>query len=109
MNRCDQWVFGWLILACLATSPASAQSDSEGGEMTGQPGGGQSPYLSFCQERFYDEDDGIIYCNWSVNFHYACLAPYPSRIPRQAGSLISKPEVVGECDNGEPIIKILHY
>ncbi|WP_193164821.1 hypothetical protein [Microbulbifer hainanensis] len=72
-------------------------------------GAGPSPSLSFCQQRFYEEDDGRLLCNWAVNFNFACFVSYPSNKVLQAGSKLSEPEVVGECDNGEPIIKLLHY
>ncbi|AMX02372.1 hypothetical protein [Microbulbifer thermotolerans] len=74
-----------------------------------QPGEGQSPYLSFCQQRFYEEEDGRLLCNWAVNFNYACFVSYPSNKVIQAGAKLSEPEVVGECDDGEPVIKLLHY
>ncbi len=70
---------------------------------------GDSPTLSFCQLRFYEEDEGRLLCNWAVDFRYACFVPYPRNKILQAGSKITEPVVVGECDNGEPIIKLLHY
>ncbi|WGL16856.1 hypothetical protein PVT68_00825 [Microbulbifer bruguierae] len=95
-----------VLLVCQLPLLVSAQSEDS---VQDRVGGGQSPYLSFCQERFYEEDDGLIRCNWAVNFNYACFVSYPSNKVIQAGSKISEPEVVGECDNGERIIKILHY
>ncbi|MFI2809685.1 MULTISPECIES: hypothetical protein [Microbulbifer] len=74
-----------------------------------EQGASGSPYLSFCQERFYEEDDGLLRCNWAVNFNFACFVSYPSNKVIQAGSKIREPEVVGECDNGETIIKLMHY
>jgi len=73
------------------------------------PGGGQSPTLSFCQQRFYEEEEGLLLCNWAVNFRYACFVAAPIDKALQAGSKISEPEVVGVCDDGEPVIKLLHY
>lgn len=84
---------------------ALSDTDSE----ARQAGGGASPYLSFCQQRFYEEEDGRLLCNWAVNFNFACFVSYPSNKVIQAGSKITDAEVVGECDNGEPIIKIMHY
>ncbi|MFC6979221.1 hypothetical protein [Microbulbifer taiwanensis] len=48
-------------------------------------------------------------CNWAVNFNFACFVSYPSNKVIQAGAKISEPEVVGECDNGEAVIKLFHY
>lgn len=70
---------------------------------------GDSPTFSFCQLRFYEEDEGRLLCNWAVNFRYACFVSHPNNKILQAGSKIAEPEVVGECDDGEPIIKLLHY
>ncbi|GAB2519123.1 hypothetical protein [Microbulbifer agarilyticus] len=113
MGRSDKVSMSSLAISCamfagLGSLAANADDDKEAVGQ-GQPGGGQSPYLSFCQERFYEEDDGIIRCNWAVNFNLACFVSYPSNVVVQAGSLISKPEIIGECDNGEKIIKIVHY
>lgn len=96
----------WLLAAGLILPVAYSS-----GEGSGSPRGleGQSPSLSFCQLRFYEEDDGRLLCNWAVNFRYACFVSFPSNKILQAGSKLSEPEVVGECDNGEPIIKLLHY
>ncbi|WP_226660944.1 hypothetical protein [Microbulbifer aggregans] len=96
----------WWLGAVLAPALVMAQDTGNG---TSRVGGGQSPYLSFCQERFYKEDDGLLRCNWAVNFNFACFVSYPSNKVIQEGSKISEPEVVGECDNGERIIKLLHY
>ncbi|WP_295801385.1 hypothetical protein [uncultured Microbulbifer sp.] len=98
MNR---WWLGLLLVPVIA----GAQSD----DGNGQRGGGRSPSLAFCQERFYEEDDGLLRCNWAVNFTYACFVSYPANKVIQAGAKIAEPEVVGECDNGERIIKLLHY
>ena len=103
MIRCNVYL-GSLVV--LAASVAVAQTEDPGQP---QLGGGQSPNLAFCQERFYEEDDGLIRCNWAVNFNFACFISYPNNKVIQLGSKISEPEVVGECDNGERIIKILHY
>ena len=99
------------LVACLILSVAAglANADTEDSGPTQQVGGGQSPYLSFCQERFYEEDDGLIRCNWAVNFNFACFVSYPSNKVIQLGSKLSEPEIVGECDSGEKIIKIMHY
>lgn len=70
---------------------------------------GQSPTLSFCQQRFYREEEGRLLCNWAVDFRFACFASSPSKIVIQAGSKITEPEVIGACDDGELIIKLLHY
>ena len=99
----------WLLVVSLAV-PLSYADTLRLGDTTGpQAGGGASPYLSFCQERFYEEDDGRLLCNWAVNFSFACFVSYPSNKVIQAGAKISDPEVVGECDNGERIIKLFHY
>ncbi|SHE74882.1 hypothetical protein SAMN04487965_0566 [Microbulbifer donghaiensis] len=93
--------FGLLLsVPCYGETTINVGPESEGGE---------SPSLSFCQLRFYEEENGRLYCNWAVNFRYACFVSYPSDKILQAGSKISEPEVVGECDNGEPIIKLFHY
>ena len=98
----------WLLAAglVLLVPPVSADDGDNSGSQSGR---GQSPTLSFCQQRFYEEDDGRLLCNWAVNFNFACFVSYPSNKVIQAGSKISEPEVVGECDNGEPIIKLFHY
>ena len=103
MNRCSFYLAG--VLGLWATISGAQTEDP------GQPqlGGGQSPNLAFCQERFYEEDDGLIRCNWAVNFNFACFVSYPNNKIIQLGAKISEPEIVGECDNGEKIIKILHY
>lgn len=111
MSRCNRipgaLSVGTLIAGVLiAAGYALAQTEDPGQT---QLGGGQSPYLSFCQERFYEEDDGLIRCNWAVNFNYACFVSYPSNKVIQLGSKITEPEVVGECDSGEKVIKIMHY
>lgn len=98
----------WLLALVLAL-PCSVFALSDAEEGTEQAGGGASPYLSFCQQRFYEEEDGRLLCNWAVNFNFACFVSYPSKKTIQAGAKISEPEVVGECDNGEPIIKLFHY
>ena len=91
--------------ACLCLlSVVSLGQTEDSGQQQQQLSGGQSPTLSFCQERFYEEDDGLIRCNWAVNFNFACFVSYPSNKVIQAGSKLSEPEVVGECDNGEKII-----
>ena len=99
MNR---WWLSLLIVPVLAGAQSS-DNDQQ------QESGGQSPSLAFCQERFYEEDGGLLRCNWAVNFSYACFISYPSNKVIQAGAKISEPEVVGECDNGERVIKLLHY
>ncbi|WP_237065348.1 hypothetical protein [Microbulbifer guangxiensis] len=99
-----QWLLALGLLLPIGVF-AQEVSDSE----SRQGGGGASPYLSFCQQRFYEEEDGRLLCNWAVNFNFACFVSYPSNKVIQAGSRITDPEVVGECDNGEPIIKLLHY
>ena len=103
MNRCSVYLAS---LFGLVATLAVAQTEDPGQP---QLGGGQSPTLAFCQERFYEEDDGLIRCNWAVNFNFACFISYPNNKIIQLGSKLSEPEVVGECDNGERIIKILHY
>ncbi|MBB5210194.1 hypothetical protein [Microbulbifer hydrolyticus] len=108
MNRCRLNPGNLTLASLLSLIVVTAGAQTEDAGQT-QLGGGQSPYLSFCQERFYEEDDGLIRCNWAVNFNYACFVSYPSNKVIQLGSKISEPEVVGECDNGERIIKILHY
>ncbi len=112
MSRCIRIPMALTVGALLTgvlVSAGTAIADGTGDQSQTQLGGGQSPYLSFCQERFYEEDDGLIRCNWAVNFNYACFVSYPSNKVIQLGSKISGPEVVGECDNGEKIIKIMHY
>lgn len=99
----------WLLFVSLAVPLSYADTLSLGDDTGPQAGGGASPYLSFCQERFYEEDDGRLLCNWAVNFSFACFVSYPSNKVIQEGAKISDPEVVGECDNGEPIIKLFHY
>jgi len=93
----------------LATSLSVAVSYSGETITIGPQQGGSSPSLAFCQERFYEEEEGLLYCNWAVDFTVACFVSYPSNKVIQAGAKVSEPEVVGECDNGEPIIKLLHY
>lgn len=98
----------WLLAVGLMWSVSmlvGAVDDTTGS----QTQAGQSPTLSFCQQRFYEEDDGRLLCNWAVNFNFACFVSYPSNKVIQEGAKISDPEVVGECDNGEPIIKLFHY
>ncbi len=97
-----QWLLavGLLVPVSLGAQTITIGPDS---------GGGQSPALSFCQLRFYEEDDGRLLCNWAVNFNFACFVSYPSNKVIQAGAKLSEPEVVGECDNGEPVIKLYHY
>ena len=94
-------------LICVLISGAAISQTVESNQQ--QLSGAQSPSLAFCQERFYEEDHGLLRCNWAVNFNFACFVSYPSNKVIQAGSKLSEPEVVGECDNGERIIKILHY
>lgn len=98
----------WLLVAglILSVSPLVLAVDDTTGSQTEQ---GQSPTLSFCQQRFYEEDDGRLKCNWAVNFNFACFVSHPSNKVIQAGAKISEPEVIGECDDGEPIIKLFHY
>jgi hypothetical protein len=96
----------WLLAASVVLPVSLDDGDNTGPQ---QGGGGQSPYLSFCQQRFYEEEDGRLLCNWAVNFNFACFVSYPSNKVVQAGAKIADPEIVGECDNGEPIIKLLHY
>lgn len=88
-----------------ASTLVSAVDDTTGP----QTKAGQSPTLSFCQQRFYEVDDGRLLCNWAVNFNFACFVSYPSNKVIQEGAKISDPEVIGECDNGEPVIKLFHY
>lgn len=95
----------WLLATALLVPAAYATQITIGPEQ----GASGSPYLSFCQERFYEEDDGLLLCNWAVNFNFACFVSFPSNRVIQAGAKISEPEVVGECDNGERVIKLLHY
>ncbi|WHI47782.1 hypothetical protein ACJJI5_09315 [Microbulbifer sp. EKSA008] len=71
--------------------------------------GVRSPTLSFCQARFYEEEDGRLYCNWAVNFRYACFVWWPTNKIIPAGAKLSEPEVVGKCGNGEPVVKLHHY
>lgn len=96
----------WSLVLCVVPALVWAETNDSGNQ---QLGVGQSPSLAFCQERFYEEDDGLLRCNWAVNFNFACFVSYPSNKVIQKGSMISEPEVVGECDNGERIIKLLHY
>ncbi|GAA5524455.1 hypothetical protein Maes01_01012 [Microbulbifer aestuariivivens] len=98
----------WL-LALVFCLPVSIFALSDEKEATQEAGGGSSPYLSFCQKRFYEEKEGRLLCNWAVNFNFACFVSYPSNKVIQAGAKISDPQVVGKCDNGEPIIKLFHY
>ncbi|HEY8568529.1 hypothetical protein [Microbulbifer sp.] len=93
------------VIGYLMSGAAVAQTVESGQQLQG----GQSPSLAFCQERFLEKDDGLLRCNWAVNFNFACFVSYPSNKVVQVGSLLSEPEVVGECDNGERIVKILHY
>lgn len=94
----------WLPAVCLLLPICAAGSDdSSNREASG------SPYLSFCQERFYKEERGRLFCNWAVNFNFACFVSYPSNKVIQAGAKLAEPEVVGKCDNGEPVVKLLHY
>lgn len=93
------------VIGCVMSGAAVSQTVESGQQQRG----GQSPSLAFCQERFFKQDDGLLRCNWAVNFNFACFISYPSNKVVQAGALLSEPEVVGECDNGERIIKILHY
>lgn len=108
MHRWQYYGVGAAILmaGALLTPPLGAQ-DGQGSIQI--DAGGQSPTISFCQERFYDEDDGLLRCNWAVNFNFACFVSYPSNKVIQAGAKLSEPEVVGECDNGEKILKLRHY
>ncbi len=101
-----RWLWIGVSVVLVFAMPLVAQ---ESGESVQEVGGGRSPSLSFCQERFYDEDDGIIRCNWAVNFTVACFVSYPNNKVIQAGSKLAEPEVVGECDNGEKIVKLRHY
>ncbi|MFD1216449.1 hypothetical protein [Microbulbifer celer] len=95
-----------LVVGALLATPSGAQDGQDSIQIDA---GGQSPSISFCQERFYDEDDGLLRCNWAVNFNFACFISYPSDKVIQAGAKLSDPEVVGECDNGEKILKLRHY
>lgn len=96
----------WWLCVLLASVITGAQANDSNQQ---QQQGGQSPSLAFCQERFFEEDDGLLRCNWAVNFNFACFISYPSNKVIQAGAKLAEPEVVGECDNGERIIKLLHY
>lgn len=94
-----------VVIGCGISGQAVSQTVQSGQQQQA----GQSPSLAFCQERFLEKDDGLLRCNWAVNFNFACFVSYPSNKVVQVGSLLSEPEVVGECDSGERIIKILHY
>ncbi|MEX2963135.1 hypothetical protein [Microbulbifer sp. TYP-18] len=98
-----------LLVACCAVPALCVGSYTMSEDALFKPNLGQSPTLSFCQQRFYREDDGRLSCNWAVNFNFACFISRPSNIVIQAGAKISEPEIVGECDNGEPVIKLFHY
>lgn len=96
----------WLFVAGLTLSVSQGDNDKL---VFFEDVQGRSPTLSFCQQRFYREDEGRLLCNWAVDFSFACFASRPSKIVIQAGAKISEPEVVGVCDDGELIIKLLHY
>lgn len=97
----------WLLIPCFWVSAVGAMeimvADAQ------QQQGVRSPTLSFCQARFYEEDDGRLYCNWAVNFRYACFVWWPTNKIIPAGAKLSEPEVVGKCGNGEPVYKLHHY
>ncbi|BBM02907.1 hypothetical protein [Microbulbifer sp. GL-2] len=97
----------WLLIPCLCVSSVVAVdivvADAH------QQQGVRSPTLSFCQARFYEEDKGRLYCNWAVNFRYACFVWWPTNKVIPAGAKLAEPEVVGKCGNGEPVYKLHHY
>lgn len=97
----------WLLAASLAV-PVSTYGHSTADRIEVEVGEG-SPNLSFCQLRFYEEERGLLLCNWAVNFNRACFVSHPSNIIIRAGSAIAEPEVVGRCENDEPVIKLFHY
>ncbi|WP_444930585.1 hypothetical protein ACJJIF_02050 [Microbulbifer sp. SSSA002] len=95
----------WLLILSLGMTVITGVQIS----LADPPQGVRSPTLSFCQARFYEEEDGRLYCNWAVNFRYACFVWWPTNKVIPAGAKLSEPEVVGKCGNGEPVVKLYHY
>ncbi|GMG88495.1 hypothetical protein [Biformimicrobium ophioploci] len=69
----------------------------------------QSPYVHFCRAEYFKYDEGQVKCNWAGSFDFACEIKRPNRIPIEEGSLLREPEDVGECSDGERVLKIVHY
>lgn len=99
----------WLLAISLCFALLAPEGRANEDDVSSREGTGQSPSLSFCQQRYFEERNGRLYCNWAVDFRYACFVTHPNDKILQAGSAITEPEVVGECDNGEPVIKLYHY
>jgi hypothetical protein len=80
-----------------------AQSNSEGAERV-RAGG--APYTNFCQKQFFKESGGKLFCNWGASFAEACAITFPSDKYIEKGAVISGPEEIGSCSDGNTVLKV---
>jgi hypothetical protein len=66
-----------------------------------------APFVNFCAKELLHESGGKLFCNWGPSFAHACVAPWANAFV-QKGAVIEGPDVVGTCDNGRTVVKIVN-
>ena len=68
-----------------------------------------APFTNFCLERLFERRGGKLYCNWIRNFTAACEITSPSNRAIEEGAVIEGPVPVGNCSNGDTVLRLVHY